>query len=225
MIDLSNDLCYNIYSKRNKQSKVVIIFFLFLALIVCFTGISYAIFDYFGKGMTSNVLQTGRVVFSYSDANGGSNGIFIENAVPIPDGQGKILIGEREYFDFSVSASSAGSNLVYEITVNKDSKSTLNDDWIKIYLTTFEGNQEKETPLTMTNGKVVSYHDLKDTTNKLLTGKTIYYGNVDSGDIAYGKKFRLRMWIKMPTDENYEYEEISNKTFSVKVNVAASSIY
>ena len=208
---------------KNRKLKIFLIIFLFLSLILCFTGISYAIFNYFGVGMTSNVIQTKRIVFSYSDANGGSNGIFIENALPIPDGKGKILIGEREYFDFSVSASTAGSDLVYEITVNKDSESTLPEEWVKIYLTSFEGNEEKETPLTMTNGKVVTYHDLRDTQNNLLEGKTIYYGNVESGEVAYGKKFRLRMWIKMPEGEDYDYESISNKIFSVKVNVAASS--
>lgn len=210
-------------NNKNKKFKVLMILFLFFFLFLCFTGISYAIFSYFGTGTTSNVLQTGKVAFSYSDTNGGSNGIFIENAVPIPDGQGKILIGEREYFDFTVSASTVSSDLIYEIVVNKDSESTLPDDWIKIYLTTFEGSEEKETPLTMTNGKVITYQALKDTNNSLLTGKTIYYGNVESGEIAYGKKFRLRMWIRMPIEEEYDYGFISNKTFSVKVNVAARS--
>lgn len=198
---------------------------LLLSLICIFSGVSYAIFNYFGAGMTNNVIQTGRVVFSYSDANGGGNGIHIEDAEPIPDDMGKLLSGDGEYFDFSVSASTTTSNLSYEITVNKDEKSTLPDEYVKIYLTAFDGNREMETPLSVVDGNVVTYSELKNTDNKALTGKTIYYGSVQSGEVAYGQKFRLRMWIKVPEDSQFDYSTIDNKAFSLKVNVAASSVY
>lgn len=204
---------------------IVAVIVLFLSLICLFAGISYAIFNYFGEGMTNNVIQTGRIVFSYSDADGGSNGIHIENAIPISDDMGKMLSGDGEYFDFTVSASTTKSNLAYEVVVNKGEDSTLPDEWVKIYLTTFEGTQENPTSITSPTTGVVTYSELSDTTNNLLTGKTIYYGTVQAGEVSYGKKFRLRMWVKDPNETNFDYAVLNDKYFSVKVNVAATSAY
>lgn len=201
------------------------IILLFLSLIFLFGGISYAIFDYFGEGMTNNVIQTGRIVFSYSDADNGGNGIYIENAIPISDDVGKVLSGDGEYFDFTISASTTKSNLAYEVAIQKDEHSTLPDDWVKIYLTTFEGNQENPTTITSSENGILTYHELENTTNDLLTGKTIYYGTVQAGEVSYGKKFRLRMWVKEPNEQNFDYSILNDKYFSLKVNVAASGTY
>lgn len=209
----------------NSKLNVVAVIVLFLSLICIFAGVSYAIFSYFGEGMTNNVIQTGRIVFSYSDANGGGNGINIENATPISDDLGKILAGEGEYFDFTVSASTTNNNLAYEVTVKKDDNSTLPEEWVKIYLTTFEGNQEVATSITSPVTGVVTYSDLTDTTNTLLTGKTVYYGSVQAGEVAYGRKFRLRMWVKDPNETNFDYSILNDKYFSLKVNVAATSAH
>ncbi len=210
-----------------RQSKIntIAIILLFLSLIFLFGGISYAIFDYFGEGLTNNVIQTGRIVFSYSDADYGGNGIYIENATPISDEVGKVLAGDGEYFDFSIFATTTQSNLAYEITVQKDEASTLPDDWIKIYLTTFEGNQEIPTSITSTEKGIPTYYELEDTTNSLLTGKTVYYGTVQAGEVSYGKRFRLRIWIKDPQELNFDYSILNDKYFSLKVNVAAISAH
>lgn len=210
--------------KKNKFN-IIACLVLLISIICMFCGISLAIFSYFGDGMTNNVIQTGKVVFSYSDANGGGNGINIENAIPISDEQGKILSGEGEYFDFSVSASTSNTDLTYEITVLKDNLSTLPDQYVKIYLTAFDGNTEINTPLTTVNNNIVTYDELKDTNNSTNTGKTVYYGTVKAGEVAYGQKFRLRMWVKIPEENNFDYSILENKIFSLKVNVSASSIY
>lgn len=210
--------------KRSKINVIAIVI-LFLSLICLFSGISYSIFTYFGEGMTNNVIETGRIVFSYSDANGGSNGINIENAIPIPDDMGKILAGDGEYFDFSVSASTTSTDLAYEIAVMKSNESTLDPKFVKIYLTNFEGNEEKETALTSLSTGIITYDLLNDTNNPLLTGKTIYYGTVKAGEVAYGQKFRLRMWVASPSSEDFDYTQVNDKYFSVKVNVAARGSY
>lgn len=207
----------------NKKNSAIIIM-IFLSLICLFSGISIAFFDFFGAGMTNNVIQTGRVVFSYSDANGGINGINIENAFPISDDLGKIQFGPSEYFDFTVSSSTTNTNLMYEIVALKDENSTLAEEHVKLYLTSFEGDNEVETPLTSQNG-IPTYNMLKDTDNTLLTGKTLYYGDVKAGEVAYGKKFRLRMWVTVPNELNYDFTTINDKKFSVRVNVAATSTY
>ena len=92
----------------------------------------------------------------------------------------------------------------------------MNEGVVKIYLTEFNGNTEVETPIT--GGNVTpTYAELSDTNNNLLEGKTIYYGTVNAGEVAYGKKFRLRMWIDNRATEN----EVGESIFKVKVNVAA----
>lgn len=210
-----------------KKYKVTIlaVVFLFLSLVFLFSGISYSIFSYFGKGMTNNVIYTGKIIFSYSDANGGDNGIHIEDALPISDEVGKVLSGNGEYFDFTVTASTIKTNLAYEIAVKKNKNSTLDENWMKIYLTTLEGNQELPTEITYRDNQVVTFNELVDTTNNLLEGKTIYYGTVQAGEVFYGKKFRLRMWVKDPQMTNFDYSILNQKSFSVKVNVAGVSTY
>lgn len=208
--------------KFNRNAVFIILLFVSMALI--FTGISIAVFNYFGTGMTNNVIQTGKIIFSYNEEGGISNGINIQDALPVPDETGKVLSGSHEYFEFSVSATTPNTNLTYEIVAKKGEESTLAEDNVKIYLTSFEGNSEVATPLTTNNGSVVTYSELKDTTNPLLTGKTIYYGEVKAGEVSYGKRFCLRMWVKQ-SEEGYNFEEINDKTFSVKVDVAATSVY
>jgi len=210
---------------KDKRLNVIAIALLFMSMICIFFGISYAIFTYLGEGMTNNAIQTGRIVFSYSDADGGSNGINIEDAMPIPDSMGKILSGDGEYFDFSVSATTTTANIAYEVAINKSDDSTLDPQYVKVYLTTFEGTEEKETPLTIEENGVVTYDSLNDTTNSLLTGKTIYYGSVQAGEVAYAKRFRFRMWVEDQNELNFDYSKINDKYFSVKVNVAATSAY
>lgn len=210
--------------KEEKEEKrkygVILMVFLLISVVFISVGISMAVFNYMGRGETSNVIKTGRIVFSYSDANGAGNGINITNAMPTPDSVGKTLSNSREYFDFSVSASTTSTNIAYEMVVNKESSSTLSDDQVKIYLTERQGATEIETPIT--GGSVTpTYASLTDTSNPNLTGKTIYYGTVNAGEVAYGKNFRLRMWIKDNNTDNFD--ETNSKEYSVRVNVAAVS--
>lgn len=210
---------------KNSKLTFFAVIILFLSFIFFFVGISYSIFSYFGEGMTNNVIYTGKIIFSYSDANGGENGIYIENAIPISDEVGKVLSGEGEYFDFTVTASTAKMDLFYEITVEEDPGSTLEGDWIKIYLTTLEGNQEFPTDLTLKNNEIITFNQLTNTTNNLINGKTIYYGTVQAGEVSYGKRFRLRMWVKDPKQTNFDYSALNQKNFSLKVNVGAIGAY
>ena len=188
-----------------KKEKLIILV-LVLSILTVFLGFSAAIFRYVGKGTTNNVIQTGRIVFSYSDAELGSggNGIEIVNAYPTPDNEGKVLASPNEYFDFSVTATTTNVDLAYEIVVNKSESSTLEENRIKIYLTELDGNKELETEITGKD-EVPTYSQLKDTDNALLKGKTIYYGSVKSGEVAYGKNFRLRMWLK---DDGISFEDL-----------------
>lgn len=202
-----------------KNKKLLIIVGIILITLTVIAGISVAIFTTFQEGTTNNVIETGRVIFSYSDAEEKGNGINMDFAVPTLDRDGKLLSKENEYFDFSVSASTTGTDIGYEIVVLKDDGSTLDDDMIKIYLTEFDGVNETEVELM--KPEIPTYAELKDTTNPLLNGKTVYYGEVKAGEVAYGKKFRLRMWIKYPEDPAFDRSSLDDKMYKVKVNVAA----
>ena len=202
-----------------KKKRILLLILLLLSVISVFVGISVSIFTFFGKGNTNNVIETGRIIFSYSDALKKGNGIDIKEAMPIKDEDGIVLSKENEYFDFSVSATTTSTDIAYEIVVNKDETSTLPDDMVKIYLTEIDGNSEKVVPLM--EKEIPVYSALKDTTNNLLSGKSVYYGEVKAGEVAYGKKFRLRMWIKDVDSTTFDYETIFNKIYKVRVNVAA----
>ncbi len=202
-----------------KKRRILLLILLLLLTISVFFGISISIFTFFGKGNTNNVIETGRIIFSYSDALKKGNGIDIREAMPMKDEDGIVLSKENEYFDFSVSATTTSTDIAYEIVVNKDELSTLSDDMVKIYLTELDGNSEKVVPLM--EKEIPTYSELKTTTNKLLSGKTVYYGEVKAGEVAYGKKFRLRMWIKDVDTTTFDYETIFNKNYKVRVNVAA----
>ena len=206
--------------EENKKKKFILMLLLLISAVFVSAGVSIAVFSYLGNGSTTNVIKTGKIVFSYSDANGAGNGINITNALPTPDSVGKVLSNSNEYFDFSVSASTTATDLSYEIVVNKQPNSTLSDDNVKIYLTERQGTTEVETPITG-GATTPTYASLTTTTNAALTGKTIYFGSVNAGEIAYGKNFRLRMWIKDTTTD--DYSDVNSKEYSVKVNVAAVS--
>ena len=209
--------------KKNKLFVLAAIFLL-ISFIFIFASVSYSIFTYLGQGATNNVINTGKVIFSYSDSQGGGNGILIENAYPLSDEKGCVLSAENEYFDFNVSAVTTTSTLAYEITVLKDENSTLDEDFVKIYLTTLDGGIEKSTPLTMNNQQILTYNELKDTDHNLLQGKTIYNGIINKGDQIYQQNFRLRMWLKTP-ENSVDNMDWNRKSFSVKVNVSAISTY
>ena len=51
----------------------LIIIVLLLSIITIFLGISVAVFRYVGNGTTNNVIETGKIIFSYSDAEPGNN--------------------------------------------------------------------------------------------------------------------------------------------------------
>lgn len=205
--------------KIRKRELLLLILLVFLLVIIVF-GSSLALFSYFGKGQTYNSLKTGTLNFAYSDAVGGSNGIYIDNAVPIPDEEGKRLFGSREYFDFVITASTTSSPLSYEIIATKGDISTLSDDDIKIYLTIINGGNEIETPITAKNGVVSLYSELHDTKSNDFSGKSIYFETIDPLTGSYSKRFRLRMWLN---NKAYDEDYLRGKAFSVRVNVTATN--
>ena len=201
----------------NKELIFLGILMFFLILLVF--GSSLAIFNYFGKGQTTNSLKTGSLTFAYSDTVNGLNGIYIDNALQVSDNVGKNLLGSREYFDFVVTATTSIFPISYEVVATKSETSSLMDEDIKIYLTVFDGNMEKETMPTSNNGKISLYGELHNTVGNDFSKKVIYTDTIYPSALNYSKRFRLRMWIN---DVYYDDNYLENKYFSVKVNVRAN---
>lgn len=191
--------------EKNKVTKkeVAITIIALLILIVSVFGISYSIWSQTIMGTKENSINTGYISFSYNESD--TNVIAIDNAIPMSDDNGKKLTGNKNTFDFTVSAKFAGANSInYEIYATPIEK-TLDPNFVKIYLT-----DQNDIPVSGFDGVVPTYEELSDSSEAGV--KSIYKSNLTTS--AKIEKFRLRVWIK----SDYNYSEESKK-FSFKVNV------
>ena len=116
--------------KEQNSSKQILLSVLGVAiLVVAVVGISFAAFTYSRTGEVVNTITTGSIVMNYSEPE---NGINIVNATATEDEQGKLLNGENNTFDFTVSASLTSGTINYAITAVKDARSTLKDESVKV---------------------------------------------------------------------------------------------
>lgn len=149
-------------------------------------------------------VDNSRLSMNYTES---INGISMTNAMPVTDEVGMKQEGKGEYFDFTIKTDlSKNTQIVYEIVAVKDSKSTVQNSDIKLYL------EEQK------NG---TYVKLIDPTNykPLLTNSDIGApkGSMVLKRIKCDKSgsynYRLKMWL----DEKASIE--TEKSFAVRVNV------
>lgn len=187
-----------------------------LLLIFVVIGVSYGVFTFSQAGQVSNTITTGTITFTYNEE---SNGITITNAQPMTDAAGMILAASdpgngiiQGYFDFSVSGNITGTATVnYEIFGTVDKESTMDPNYIKVYLTDGSSN---ELPMAGYEGKVIPVYGSLPTAVSDSAGKRLYYSSFSTGNLS--KKFRLRLWVA----DTYTVADAS-KTFSMHVNVSA----
>ena len=196
--------------ESNKYNRILLIFLVLLLLIL--VGITYALFTYSKEGNVKNTVKTGSLTFSFTET---SNGISLENAMPMSDEVGKLLEPSKYnngYFDFNVSCAIAGTDRIqYEVYAIKEQvENELAEKYVKIYLT--DGTTDK--PLSGYDIDVPTFYSLKDSTSKE-GAKQLYYGTFTSSGI---QTFRLRMWIS----EDYAIPS-SSENFKIKVNVEATN--
>ncbi len=184
-------------------------------MIVAVVGISFAAFTYTKTGAQENTISTGTVTMVYTE---GGNGIQIDNAIPTDDETGKQLSDVSNKFDFTVTADIKGKTVInYDVVAVKQS-STLDDQYIKLYLeksTTGadSGYQEVFSPAKFTASNDEKYGEDAANAMKLYSG-TFDNKSGDSDSGHFVDYFRLRMWV----DKDYPLDGIS-RTYSVKVNV------
>ena len=202
--------------KRSKKYdiKILILVMLIISLVLLVSGITFALYSNLLTGTTSNVINTGTLYFTYTEGDFVTNGIKIDNAFPISDDIGKSLIGDNKYFDFVVNGETTIGDIDYEIVVLKEDSSTLQDKYVKIYLTDITSGTEIPSDIVLNEEKVKTYEELQSSTKQ--SGKIVYLGKVKNNTFNYQRKFRLRMWM---SDNVTMEDDIFGKSFSVKVNV------
>lgn len=191
-------------NKNEKKKELIISIIGVFLLFIVVVGISYAVWSKTFLGTKENSINTGYVSFSYTESD--TNVIKISNAVPISDANGKILSGEEEMFDFSVSANFAGvTSIDYEIYATPIIQ-TIDSDYIKVYLT-----DQNDNPVGFyDDADVPTYSSLED--SSVEGSKTIYTSSLtSSGEV---NDYRLRIWVA----SNFNVPNESQQ-FAFKVNV------
>ena len=234
--------------ERKNSSKQVLLSVLAVAiLVVAVVGVSFAFFTYSKQGETVNTITTGTLVFSYNEP---TNGILLEDAVPMSDSDAKTkLVSGRNVFDFTVTSTINGNATInYEITAkestNQSDIGTLESKYVKVSLDKVAGGSE--TPV-----KAATYYD-DLTAGTIATGdKLLGTGSAtNSSGSPVTTTYRLRMWmaeqdadgtpVEMKDDKCFttanapvscdQEEQVdpsktvrgtNGKTFSIKINVNA----
>ncbi len=216
--------------KRNVQISVSLLSL--LALLMISTGVSYSLVDQDmastnQEGNEYSQTDTGEVKFLYTDYDGIGSTLTLTDDRIFSDAAGKILpaTNSTNIFDFRIKAET-DVPLSYQITLTKEDGSTLEDNFIKVYLTEVNEDTEKEiTSFLNTDGSVKRFSQLADLnagyTNNGNVEKLLYEGEANQN---YEQSFRLRLWLSddvqasILADGTIEYS-YQGKTFTAKVNV------
>jgi len=198
-----------------KETKKMIITIILLLSIICVTiGVSFAAFSFISHGTVENTIETGTVALTYTE---GKTGIILEDALPISDETGKMLTGENNVFDFTVTA-----------TLGKDTVITYEVTAVKIPITDMEPLLDNEVRLYLERAvdPEIEYTEIMAPTNFIPKGEVSEIGSplgsmiLDSGTFSNEgvtiHNYRLRMWV----DENTEIGETPKK-YGIRINVYA----
>lgn len=198
-------------NNEKKNIKRFILFFIIFLVLLYFSTFGITVSFYKGGSNEPQIIDidpADEIIFTYSDVDKSGNGINIINAMPMDDARGKVLLGTGNYFDFSVTATSKQTNLVYKILIRKDNASTLANSNVRIYLTQVTGSYEQEVVLT-------TFDNLEKTTINGVEYYVLSQKRLSKGINNYSDFYRLRMWVK---EDATDYND---KTFMLKVDVTA----
>lgn len=193
---------------NNNSSKQILLSVLGVAiLVVAVVGISFAAFSYSKTGEVSNTITTGTITMGYTEP---ANGINLTDALPITDAAGKALSGDNNTFDFTVTATIAGTTTInYAITAVKGDGCTVADDGIKVYLTN-QNDAEILAPTKVTALSKTASGNAAGAPADQYVLKTGTYSTVGTTT----ENYRLRMWVA----DDYVAPATSQK-YILKVNV------
>ena len=118
--------------KKNKRT-IILSLWIILTLILTIS-ISYAFFYYVEEG-DEITLTSGSISIDFAE---GTNYISLANSYPKSDMMGKI---DPNYYDFTVTGSRGEKDdIYYEIQIVEEEGNTLDDKYVKVYLTDQKNN-------------------------------------------------------------------------------------
>jgi len=216
----------------NKESskKIILIVMIVFVTIIVLAGFTYAVFSYSRTSSNKPSIQAGMLEFGYIEQ---TNGISLENAMPISDTTALNTTKSNEYFDFYVTYNiSNNATIQYEIdienitdklsVVNSGELSALDSSMIKVAL---EDRNEVGTERPMVVNPI-HFSELERTpASNSKDGYVLYKASITGDSADY---YRLYMWIpETDVDGNIlmmsgegEYS-INKKAFSVRINIQA----
>ena len=162
--------------------------------------------DNTGSNEEKPSIDVGSILFTFNEK---SNYISMQNVLPMADEVGKNLTGDKQYFDFSVSATfnkDSKGILVYEISLVPISGNTIDSKDVRVYLT------ENQNSVSVMKKEVNSVAGLPDSSYRN-GAKVLYRKVVNSSFIG---NYVFRMWL----DKDAKISEVS-KTFGCKIVVDA----
>ena len=170
-----------------KTKKEILVVGLILLMILALIGVSYAAYTYAGLGTKVNTITTGSITMSYEESD---NTISLNGALPTTDETGKVRLNPGEYFDFTVSSKISGNvNINYEISAKKES-GTLEDKYIKLYLTRVKEDGTEEELMSPENyNEEVSPNSY---TGRPAGEMSLYTSSMSSSE---SNNYRLRMYV------------------------------
>ena len=179
----------------SKENKLLMAVFAVLGIICLSIAAAYAWFNYAKTGTKMNSISSGTITFHYEEK---SQGLTLNDAVPLTDGQGK---SQNKYFEFDVtSRTSSTVSIPYDITVRRSGTGTNMDGIVKVYLTKVNGGVEA--PVELLSGKVVvTVSELTQYINSSLNidatknERKLLTEEVPTNSNNYTETYRLRMWI------------------------------
>ncbi len=196
---------HNVEENENRKGSLFISILALLILFVAIFGVSFATITFTNNDNSSNTIRTGELRMYYTED---TNGISIENAMPMSDDVGMKMNAENQYFDFTVGTTIKGkATISYEISAEKDVNSTLKNENVKLYLEKKRGAiyEQEMAPTVFTPLKKQTDWGTEKGTMLLATGTS-----KQTEEIQY----RLRMWVKQDTVITG-----TSENFTVRVNV------
>ena len=181
-------------------------------LLVAVVGVSFALYSTGATGK-DNSISTGTITMSYTEP---TNGILLENALPISDDAGKKLTGDKNVFTFTVATTASGTVTVpYEINITKET-STLADSAVAVYLTKGTPTETEVVAKKLMSEVVLDSNKsaIREDAYKLYETSVAYEnGTVKTGEAT--TTYNLRIWV----DANADANTIKEQEYKIKVNV------
>ncbi len=201
-----------------KVKKLILPIVMLLLLIVATIGVTFAAFTFTKQGTVENIIESSTIMLTYTE---GKTGIMLNEAYPMSDDRGKLLTGENNVFDFTVTATLGKSNVIsYEVSAVKipiTDMTPLEDNEVKLYL-------ERAIDPDSTYQEVLSPSNFIPIENQSEVGTPDGAMILDKGMFMNEgttiHNYRLRLWV----DEKANIPNGEARKYGVKINVYAKQL-